>query len=164
MYTIYIDPGLGGTGWAYFSSHSCCSETPELPNAYGVLRGHAKETWIQQSNTIRHAFSFLLEKYTARQCVIEFPCLWSGSGLSQASASRGDLFKLAYLCGSLAAMCGIRGVRVELPSPQDWKGQLPKDVVIKRILRFFPEGTIIKDHEADAIGMGIAAQGALCQK
>ena len=96
--------------------------------------------------------------------VFEFPELFSGNAKSQASAGRGDLFKLTYLLGGLADRAREYTGRLPiLMTPQEWKGQLPKDIVIKRIEKAFgPEyASQINDHEGDAIGMGLAAQGRL---
>jgi len=100
--------------------------------------------------------------------VLEMPELWSGSAISNASATHkakpgepADLFKLVYLVGVLgaAALAAVGNLPV-LATPAEWKGQLAKDMVTRRIQSALP-GCAFRDHEWDAVGMGLSAQGKL---
>jgi hypothetical protein len=158
--TLFVDPGIKGTGWAFFQSIAPSTG----PEAYGVLHGKGEE-WVSRCHSLSQSFKRLLETFNPKQTVIEFPGLWL-SGVSMASASSGDLFKLAYLVGNFGELVTRipRNTQVPLPvliAPQKWKGQLPKEVVIRRILAIWPHLKDIKNHEADAVGMGLAAQGGL---
>lgn len=87
------------------------------------------------------------------------PEIWT-SGKSMASATRGDLFKLVYLIGQLSI--GNGEFIPFMIAPREWKGQLPKEEVIRRIKKLCPNvGSAIGNHEADAVGMGLALQGVL---
>jgi hypothetical protein len=102
----------------------------------------------------------IVDEFGAPALVVEFPGLWGSNPQSQASASRGDTFGLAYACGVLAA--AFAAERVHLISPQQWKGQLPKHVVMKRLWRAWgAPAEKLRDHEADAWGMGAAVFGIL---
>ena len=152
---IFVDPGLGGTGWASFPIPG------GAPNCFGVLRG-GKGPWETQAHDICQGFIGVLNALRPKAVVMEFPTLWSGDMKSFTSASRGDLFKLSYLIGGLAeAAWECCPQHPKLITPQEWKGQLPKEVVIKRILREWPDLEKIPNHAADAVGMGLAAQGKL---
>lgn len=155
----FIDPGLGGTGWAHFGY---LNKYPKVrcPDQYGVIRGDKHdESWEHEADTIAYEVGMKLSDLYTNILVVEFPSLWA-SGKSQAAAIRGDLFKLSYLIGCIMQesrhLSGIQS-RI-LISPQDWKGQLSKEMVLKRINTYMP-GVKIPNHAADAVGMGLSAQG-----
>ena len=94
-----------------------------------------------------------------RWLLIEIPNLWGSSAKSQASASSGNLTKLAYLAGALSQ--AIPAVPI-LFYPMQWKGQLPKDATERRLKNVWPKcpkGLV--DHTYDALAMGLAAQVGL---
>lgn len=164
---LFIDPGLKGTGWAFFPRiyRKAAKKTAGLPAQSGVL--HAKDGghWIARAEEIRSAFRGVLAAVRPQWVVIEQPMLWLGSATSQASATHakagepGDLFKLAFLVGLLSGVVrDATNANAVLVMPHEWKGQLAKDHVLERLADF---GLKPKDHEADAMGMGLAAQGVL---
>lgn len=161
MIHLFIDPGINGTGWAFFRDM-------EL-SYHGVVRSklklHGKSAWISHSSYISvqvKAIATAMSEHEKGLMVhIEFPSLWTTSSKSRTSAEKGDLFKLAYLCGCLAnAVEQIPSFKkLRLMSPSQWKGQLPKRVVESRVVKAFPYLPKLRDHEVDAIGMGLAFVG-----
>lgn len=154
---LFVDPGLGGTGWAFFDTF-----TKSPPIDWGVLR-RPEGDWTIRARDIARGFKSVVSDKIVYHVVIEMPSMWSGSAQSHASTVSGDLFKLAFLVGSIAQWfaCHRADLQLTLISPQEWKGQLPKELVIKRIVKRFPNLDMIANHEADAIGMGLACQGLL---
>ena len=76
------------------------------------------------------------------------------------AAASGDLFRLTYQVGVLAD--ALDRVFERLPillSPHEWKGQLDKKALAARIWRALE--TKYRDHEADAVGIGLHIQGRL---
>jgi len=164
--TLYVDPGLGGTGWAYFDWLMKKSRKPEPPTATGVIHSPTSERWDNRVWSVCREFAGVLSAVNPEEVVLEMSALWSGSAKSYASATHhakgevADLFKLTFLIGGLASVAREYTNKIPtLISPQDWKGQLPKNVVISRLESAF--GKKYRDHEADAVGMGLAAQGGL---
>jgi hypothetical protein len=99
-----------------------------------------------------------VEKYSS--VLIESIELFGGSAVSYASASQGDLFRLAMQIGGLIRDFKNAGARVFLVSPRRWKGQLNYEQLrhILAIKFFF----IAKnDHQASAYGIGLWAKGLL---
>jgi len=90
--------------------------------------------------------------------IIENVELWSGSSISYASASSGDLFKLAFEIGALIYMFRQNNFPVYLVSPRKWKGQLNYKQ-LQYILKTKFSIETINDHEASAIGIGLWAKG-----
>lgn len=70
--------------------------------------------------------------------------------------------KLVFLVGGLGHVARrVSGVLPVFITPEEWKGQLPKKVVLARLAKAFGKDRKFRDHEADAVGMGLAAQGGL---
>lgn len=95
-----------------------------------------------------------------RHVIFEEVELWSGSSVSFASASRGDLFKLAYLIGAYVNTVQHSGGHAYLVSPRRWKGQLNYKQ-LRHILDKKFSITVNTDHEASAVGIGLWAKGLL---
>jgi hypothetical protein len=88
--------------------------------------------------------------------IIESQQLWSANAVSMASASKGDLIELAQLAGILWCEGFNSTSRYPLMvTPGKWKGQLPKEIVAKRVQKYIPK-LPFKDHEMDAIGMCVS--------
>lgn len=149
MQTLTIDPGLQGTGWAYFRGEG-------MPADSGVIRPPKGDDLPHRANAALSSLKRELGQKNIGHVVLEMPGLWSGSAMSQAAAARGDLTSLAYLVGVLSTVRPRAIVR--LVAPGEWKGQLPKDVVISRIRRAWKYNGDIRDHEADAWGIGLWLQ------
>lgn len=157
MTWITVDPGLGGTGYAVFNSEGPGAVPPA---DFGVL--HARRgDWRARAHSLRRAFWAECQVHVPIQrIVIEFPELFASSAKSTASASKGNLFQLTYLVGLLGAVAAdYTGEPPELITPRQWKGQLPKEVVIRRMLRAY--GHEYSSHAADAVGIGLHLQGGL---
>lgn len=164
---IFIDPGLGGTGYAYFDSIVTdlgFAREVNKPLNWGVLHSGKQENWQSRANDLATAFIGLLKGSEPEIVVIESPEVWGDSGKSLASVTRGELLKLTYLVGMFAFATVIATNKNPiLVTANEWKGQLPKDVVIKRIKSRYGSEFDVEDHEADAIGMGLSAQNILCK-
>jgi hypothetical protein len=89
--------------------------------------------------------------------VSEFPS-WMNIQLGWA---KGDLQKLCFLVGMLAGY--FKTARSFTPvTPNEWKGQLPKQVVIRRLIkRFGATATADWQKDAwDAVGIGLWKMGS----
>jgi Holliday junction resolvasome RuvABC endonuclease subunit len=153
-YVMFIDPGIDGAGWAHFRMVKPENIRGAL-SASGVIP-HTAGTWDFNARQICRAFESLHKKYDPTRVVFEFPETWMNSAKSQAATAKGDLLKLACLIGGMKY---IADEWTNLPPvfvlPREWKGQLPKQVVVNRVARII--GRVPVNHEADAIGMAIAA-------
>lgn len=128
MEWVAIDPGLSGTGWAYF-----CDE--ELKD-WGIIYPKGKN-FHERANDI-------CEKLIVppKKSFIEWPSFQKMEAINTFS-----IVKLAYLIGRIAFPSTI------LIPVIRWKGNLPKEVTKKRAERFFKcKG--FKSHAADAVGIG----------
>lgn len=168
MRRIFVDPGFGGTGYAVFSE-KVIGVVPPVDTGVlrPVLKGEADgaPTWMERAASLWNDFEMVLtDMQDVSTVVFEFPELWSGSATSHASATarkKGEppaLHKLVFLIGGFASICEKWGVKYLLVTP-GWKGQLPKKVVHLRLLKAYKRK--YREHEADAVGMGLAWQGGL---
>ena len=160
---IAIDPGLGGTGWALWDRHH-----QMVPVATGVVRDTAKDdTLANRCWDLKEKLFLALSNadsgwHRASTFVyIEMPQhMQSAAGIA---AQAGAIYKLTFLVGYLAAR--LHPSTVIVVTPGDWKGQLPKAVVMGRVLnRLGPrvcERLQIKSHAWDAVGIGLWALGRL---
>lgn len=145
---LTIDPGLTGCGWAKFDVAS-----RELTFSSVIRSAKADDKdWIARCQYVADELSKVVNLNADLHVVIEMPELWEGDVRSYASTSSGSLFKLAVLCGFLGRT--FQGSRITFVSPQQWKGQLPKDVVMRRVLKKTGLKKV-RDHECDAIGLGL---------
>ena len=90
--------------------------------------------------------------------IIENVELWGGSEISYASASSGDLFKLAFVVGCLIHDFRRQGCIVYIVSPKKWKGQLNYEK-LRFILKERFKIETKNDHTASAIVIGLWAKG-----
>ena len=88
------------------------------------------------------------------------------AGKGQVAASSGALVKLVFLVGSInQALYETKYISCHQVTPIQWKGQLPKDVAAKRIMRILGDdipdvpGEPLNNHVIDAIGIGLYLLG-----
>jgi hypothetical protein len=159
---LFVDPGLEGTGWAFFKYIDTKAKQAMRPADFAQYISKVKSPRFEsKAEDICDWFSGVCACLKPKTVVFEMPELWSKSVKSQASAASGNLFKLVYLVGGLGHVVHMSCISLPvLVNPSVWKGQLPKDVMQRRIQRAF-DLSKLGEHEADAIGMGLAAQGLL---
>jgi hypothetical protein len=155
---LFIDPGITGTGLAFFQplvAHKPTKTYSRAGKGYGgdwQHQSHMLAGWLEEclwnSKNVR-----------APSVVIEFPRTF-GSAKSYAATVDGSLSKLVYLIGLYSAVVWkVTWRQSILLDPCEWKGQLPKKVVDGRI-ESAGWGTY-HNHVSDAVGMGLAAIGRL---
>lgn len=139
---ISIDPGIGGTGWAVWTKDWKLI-------SFGVLESKGDE--FDKLNYIIKMLKFYCKKYNVKEVYIEYPEVFN-----QSIALSGALTKLAYGVGVIVGALLPR--KVQLIKVREWKGNLPKDVVMRRIQKILPFAKA-RTHAWDAIGIGLYRQG-----
>ena len=157
---LTIDPGIRHLGWAYWKELRRPAKKAVAPTESGVQRnekGIPQEACVANLTAWLASFAHINE---VKHVVLEYPQLYSASAKSLGSSERGDLFILTYLIGGLAEQVRLKCVNGPiLVYPREWKGQMGKDVVDRRIKRALKKE--YRDHESDAVGIGLAIQGVL---
>ena len=155
IHYLTIDPGISGTGYALWSSpHWELMKT----GIYSVSSD--KVTWEHKGHIIAQNIAILCRNYSVRKICIEFPAYFDSSSGNMV-AKRGDSVKLTWMVGMI---CGIvYPLKPVLVPVNNWKGQMPKDVVIRRIQKRLGvercEELGIKSHMWDSVGVGLFASG-----
>ena len=152
---ISIDPGTKKTGVALWPLEWCGGLVKPL--AVHLLKGKGKD-WQVSSESVRSQLAAVLQAYNTHQAktVCEQPQYLASKMVTTTS---GALVKMAHLCGLLASVApGFTYVGIN-----EWKGNLPKDVVIKRIKRYYASEPLVyadwKDDAWDAVGVGLYQNG-----
>jgi hypothetical protein len=159
---LAIDGGLSGTGLALFERDA---KGRMQPTRVEVFTPKKTLPYMQKAQEIADfiMFTFVQPAWGATESfhgVMEFPAYQEGAARSMGWKS-GDLQKLTYLIGVLTA--AVPWTRVTHVLPRDWKGQLPKDVVERRLRRdlgdYVCEKLGVKTHGWDALGIGLHVLG-----
>lgn len=178
---VCIDPGLTGTGWAVFYDSNTTADYTKFspPGRTGCIRAqaapHCKDsarmgkTYYSVSTRASSIARELAQHIACCECspthqwtcILETPTVWGSDPRGFQSNQRGDLIKLSVLIGMIYSTLNKRFPRMEirLTTPQEWKGQLSKDVTMLRIQSVL--GCTFPNHIADAVGMGLSWQNAL---
>ena len=99
-------------------------------------------------------------RWTVMRVVCELPTFFESAG-GLMVASQNDLVKLAYQVGVYGGIAYRNHVAFEPVPVWKWKGQLPKEVVNRRIVRTLGVEAC-KDFKADvwdSVGIGLWAKG-----
>lgn len=148
-----IDPGLRHCGVALFGNDSLL-RSATVVNSPAVGRGPA--AWNQMALAVAHWVAGFL-------AVIEVPRIYP-----RGDQRKGDLNDLLEVAGVVGAIAG-RAHNVIGVYPADWKGQVPKNVMNKRVLGLLSAAERSRitsfDHNAlDAVGIGLHHLGRLNRK
>jgi hypothetical protein len=171
---VAIDPSINELGWAVLFEKGPMVTTPLKD--YGTIRApqvlksssdEARMSWMiqQVESVIIEAVDPNLWKDFCT-LVIERPQLW-GAYKSVASSHSGSLFQLTLLVGALWNWGNEKFHEAVLVPVSTWKGQLPKEVVEKRMSEKY-QVAFRTSHEADAVGLAdyyqekIKCQGQGC--
>ena len=150
MIVMCVDPGNNGTGIAIWNEF-------KKENLPVHVKSYSRKTFDDYMVLLAE----LIKEYDVEKVYIEQAAYHgTGSVKGQAAAAKGDLIKLAELIGGFRAICYLSESYVELVPVIKWKGQLPKEVVKKRILKVW-EGCTATNHDWDAVGIGFYLLGLI---
>ena len=154
MKLIAIDPSLHSTGWAIFGIST-------MPYQAGLVRPRKEyrdEELITRCLDIGMQLVAIAKANYCTQAIIEFPVFY-GEGDTNA----GSIFKLCGCIGAIAGSLNQAGVVVSTVLVPEWKGQLPKDVVIRRLKAILGEQFCsdlgLQKDMWDAVGIGLHYKG-----
>ena len=156
MILVAIDPGSGGTGYAWGNT------ALPYPSEVGVVSSSEKSWEKKAQEIVSETMSHISDACDV--LAVEYPFI-AGIGRAGASARRGDVIKLALLAGGIGF--GFKGRTLWVPV-QDWKGQMSKDLSTSRTrkrLRTLGAPGLDKlenlaDHAWDAVGIWMFVQGS----
>lgn len=141
---LTIDPGISGTGWALWSGWVLIKT--------GIITPPDALSWESKMTFVMGALKNIIEHYDFIEVHVELPKQFGGVR-GMATSGKGSLTKLTLLVGAIMFNFQAKPVPVN-----DWKGQLPKEVVEKRVKDILPKCKA-KSHAIDAVGIGLYIQG-----
>lgn len=147
MVELFVDPGLI-SGWATFRNERYCSESGTISST------RIEGPHMIKAQHVLSIFDGVLRLQAPENVYIEGVDMRGGRG-NYSAIMRGDLTRLAYLVGALQARAAQRA-NAYIVSPL-WKGNLSKDAMRIQLKLMEPgiNTTVIKNHEADAVAMGV---------
>lgn len=157
---LAVDPGLNSLGYAYWDE---TQKPDQPPHTVGLLHAPRKLLLPERCRWLAEGLrrvTMSTGQITVRgkhidklRLVSEYPSYFGGQSIR--GWAKGDLQKLTFLVGVLAGY--FSPLEFTEVTPGDWKGQLPKDVVIRRLQkRFGPGATKEWEKDAwDAVGIGL---------
>lgn len=150
---VAVDPGLRGCGVAVFRN-AVLERALYVPSSVRADRGAV--AWVAMSRAVACA----LAGVTWQVGAVERPKQYDGP---VSKARRDDISELSAVAGAVALVLGSMGAEVHSPYPVQWKGQLPKDVGIRRIQAKLTPSEVERIERAgalthnvlDAVGIGL---------
>lgn len=164
-WTLAVDPGLRQCGVALFEGPALvaawlarnCTKTERGPTAWTTMGESVLESWLRR--TPRRGL-------VLDQLVVEVPQVYWGK---RGGGKAADLIELAGVVGAVAVSMPVRTRKHFLP--REWKGQTPKPVHNRRVLkRLDVEESLAFDkaipksllnNAIDAVGLGLFHLGRM---
>tara|TARA_R110001592_G_scaffold265951_2_gene531573 strand:- start:6738 stop:7265 length:528 start_codon:yes stop_codon:yes gene_type:complete len=168
-----IDPGVAGTGVSIWHTTSFNSTSEKIKEKNLFIPLFHRSFKLKDELKFYYYFLELAQEYEVERVYIENAHYHgTGSAKGQMTAAKGDLVVLAKYIGGLLATFWLSGVQAETIDVMRWKGQLPKEVVMRRILKIWPECPSKRNletgmptaHDWDAIGIGYYLMGLINKK
>lgn len=161
---LTLDPGARDMGHAFWSVLKRGPKVKAtMPDSMGTSRLPRGVSWEEAVQHQCNALEALILHHGVQNVVMEFAELWGKSARSQAAATTGNLFKLAFLVGGLYRTASdLVHASPVIVLPTEWKGQLSKTATKKRLLRALGiDGLRATEHAIDAVAMGVRIQRRL---
>ena len=147
---LSIDPSINHVGVAVW----------ELPNKlimYGLLHPKVKEreNEYDKSMSILNQIKEWKQNYGVNRIILEVPAHWAVGGFE--ARETGSIAKLMLVVGALYSL-KPEVDEFKVVKPHEWKGQLPKSVMVNRLKEFYVNAGVdlekLNPNVADAIGIG----------
>lgn len=156
MIILGVDPGLSGTGVAVYDveDHEFVSV-----GVYYTNNANKNDDWNSRAVCLAYDAFWEATIWNAKVVYCEWPEFFKDEK-GYAATSKGDIYKLSFLVGALAAYCHkTKSTEFRPVKVHDWKGQLPKNVVEQRIRKRIGEDEVRKlkpnSHAWDAMGIAL---------
>ena len=148
-----VDPGLTGSGWIFWQGQRILG--------HGVIKSPRPRDsyWVHRAFDVADMLCIAADQCKPMEIICEEPKFMGSSARGRASAGSGSLVRLSMMVGILMAKLDPM-IEFTLLDVNDWKGNMDKDAVAKRVRRIMGDAAEdLKDHELDAAGMGLHYQG-----
>ena len=159
---IAIDPGLAGTGIAIFEGNTLQYCKSFSVNKTGKTIVERCEEYCCKIDDVIYNGGILYSEDIV--IYIEDPC-YMGSGKGIVCAESGGLVKLVFYVGYISKHLISSGYRIKPISIQNWKGNLSKEIIKKRIKNVLSidvcKNKKVSGHSWDAVGIAMYKLGLI---
>lgn len=169
MTTFAIDPSIKALGWALVrGSVVIASGVIKERRARRGGRGGRGAKKVPVADRVARMVDLVDAVFdnggqlkAGDKVVIECPEIY-GSGKGVVANASGSVLTLASVAWGLWGHFRAYGILVVMARPREWKGNVPKEIMQRRIKRRL--GWVPEDHnEADAVGIGLWAERTITQ-
>lgn len=145
-----VDPSINNVGIAIW----------QLPNALMMHKllhpkPGSREDEYSKSLSIFHQVKEWITTYAVNRIILEVPEHWAVGGFE--ARESGGMAKLTVVTGMIYTLYDVMD-ELKIVRPRDWKGQLPKDVMMNRLKDGYKEIGVdlekLNNNVVDAIGIG----------
>jgi len=159
-YLLTIDPGTKRLGWAIFEFDYRFKIPKVCLYRSGFIAESSKtKDWIERIDLMTKQILGICQNlifYSSEiKILIELPTNFAGSSKGAAALNSGSVGKLMacvfQLKGAISHV--FPSFDIQLISVRTWKGNVPKTITEKRILKYWGRKGKVND-ESDAIGIG----------
>lgn len=142
----------------FFSSDK--TEFQTLPFNVDVSR---ESSLYNRFNILTKSFEKVLKTVKIEKCVIETPSFWPSSLVSNIAVGKSSLFLVSNIIGVYVGLCCLNDIKVKMITPVEWKGQLNKKQIQRRVEQVYNLNDYFykNEHVNDAIGIGLNELGLL---
>ena len=153
-YALSIDPSINACGYAVHNiktkellDHGLISPKKAIKKKEGM------PSFIDKSRHVLDTIQDVMDDYedNSVQLVLEIPDHWGDQGYL--ARESGSIYKLTFVCGMICSL----SEHIVTYLPREWKGQMKKEVMQRRLARFCKGVIDIKSlnhNVVDAIGIG----------
>lgn len=154
MITMSIDPSVKSCGYSIWDNRKLV--------LFGIQKGKHPDNWQASGMSIGYELHKLAKNLDVQETYCEYPGYFSGGG-GLVTASSGALVKLAWFVGFLNGLFTPELIDFILVPVNEWKGQLPKQVVNQRIKKILGEKACqgFEKDIWDAVGIALYKQGRM---
>lgn len=157
-----IDPGISGTGIAFWDEKQFYDQRVDsVDKNYWIRPIKAFILSFKDQDKYIEALKKVANLNKVKIAFIEDASHMEGAKGHMVSSS-GNLVTLAEFIGRMKEMFYREGINCQLIKVANWKGNLPKEVVWRRIKRVWPACTA-ESHALDAVGIGFYLAGCINQ-
>lgn len=150
MKILGVDPSVNNVGLAYWDSNRLFLKTTTF-HPKRDSESSISSVAVQVARFIH--IDFLAGEGRLDGLVMEFP-QFENSDRGHQAMIKGFLFDLAFILGYLGGCLGVKASDIKTPTPNQWKGQMPKKAVGLRFDKTYGlDYEDYSDHEYEAAMM-----------
>lgn len=159
---LAVDPGINAIGICWWAT--TLQIMPTNSRDIAVNKVEIGNIFSERVRSVMITLEAIFRTYQFRRVVCEWPQTFSGSDKGEAASRSGIVAELAFSVGCIAQFADSKGAEFMLAPVSQWKGQMSKDLVSRRIVKKLGEtcyNVLSKriSHNWDACGIGLWSKG-----